>query len=320
MKRHTRRKRSTREKQAQSQKRRRNILIAFMCVVLVCVGYIGTDVFIIRHAEPVSHMEEATQKNGNGNSKTGNAKYASLGIPSIALDDSVMLSSVIGEARKTKLSSVAFELKRSDGTIGYTSNLTTVETFGAVSMPAKKLHESVKTLNEKNITPIAVICCYKDNTAAGKAAEMTLMNGDKPYKDSKGNTYLNPDSDSAVKYLKEIVTESYNLGVRVFVLTSVNLPDGIREGHSDGFNKLVNRLNTEIGGDAVFLEGVSTELNGWNVEDGEYNDEGLRIEIKKLRKLKSNQIYVIKTEKELSDIKKALKSKKVSRYIIFEEE
>ena len=320
MKKHTRKTRSTREKQAQSQKRKRNILIAFMCVVLVCVGYIGTDAFMLRHAEPVSQHEKVTQKGGDNEKKSAKIKYRAVNIPSVALDNSVMLSSVINEVEKKKFSCVSIELKREDGTIGYASNLTTADTFGAVSMPATKLHDSLKALRAKDITVLARICCYKDNVIPKKSSEFALKDGNKLYTDSNGNTYLNPDSDATVNYLKDIVVESYNLGVRFFVLSDVKLPDGIRKGHRDGFNNLVNALKNEVGGDAVFVEAKKETLNGWDAEDGEYNLSGLNNEISKLEGLKNNQIYLFETKRTVSELNKALKKNKIKGYIIIEKD
>lgn len=318
MKRKTRKKRSTREKQAQSQRRKKNILIALMCVALLCVGYIGTDAFMIRHSNPVRQSAELTDDSAGADTKKKKIKSISLGIPSVALDNSVMLSSVLAEAESGGFKSVSFELKRADGTIGYTSFLTTVDTFGGISMPAKQLHESVKTMNEKGIKPIAVIYCLKDNVVPKKSKDMALLNGKNVYTDNKGNTYLNPDSKDAVKYLKDIVIESYNLGVRTFVLASVNLPDNIKKGHNDGFKKLSAELKKEVGSDAVFVEAVEAEINGWNVADGEYNAAGIKNEIEKLPELNSDQIYLIKTEKDLNTINKALKKNKIKGYIIKE--
>ncbi len=318
MKRKNSKKRSTREKQAQSQKRRKNILIAFLCIAVFCVSYIGTDAFIIRHSHPVSEAAQTSPEDAKDDTENKKLNSISLGIPSVALDNSVMLSSVLDDAEKSGFSSVSFELKRADGTIGYTSSLTTVDTFGGISMPAKQLHESVKTMNEKGIKPIAVIYCLKDNVVPKKSKDMALMNGGKVYTDSKGNTYLNPDSKEAVKYLRDIVIESYNLGVRNFVLASVNLPDNIKKGHSDSFKRLVSELKKEVGSDAVFAEAVEAEINGWNVADGEYNAAGIKNEIEKLPKLKPNQLYLIKTEKDLDTINRALKKNKIKGYIIEE--
>ena len=318
MKRKQVKRKSTREKQAQIEKRKKNILIAVACVFLISVGYIGADTYMIRHAKP-AEAEYTQATNEKGEETKSEKNLVSLGVSSLALDDSVMLSSVIAEAGKQGFSSVTFDLKRKDGSIGYASSLTTVDTFGAVVMPATKLHESIKKFNEKNITPIARICCYKDSIAPQKSSDMALMKDNKLYKDDDGNTYLNPDSDTAYKYIKDIVLECYNLGVRNFVLSSTALPENVRKGHGDGFDKLVSKLKADVGADVVFLDEVQVKLNGWNEEDGEYNEKGFKNQINKLPKLGENQIYYINTEKELKDVKKALNKNGVKRYIIFEE-
>ena len=318
MKKNAKRKRTTREKQAQQQKRKKNILIAFMCVVLICVGYIGADAFMLRHSHAVTGGGSSSQSAESGEEKTAKVTYISLGVPSVALDNSVMLDSVMSDAEKGGFYGVAFELKRADGTIGYASALTTVDTFGGISTPAKQLHDSLKTLTSRNLQPIARICCLKDNVVPKRSPEMALLRDEKPYTDEKGNTYLNPDSEDAMKYLREIVSESYNLGVRVFVLSSTDLPAGIKEGHNDGFKTIVQKIRGDAS-DALFLEEVGATINGWNIADGEYNDAGFKQEIEKLPALEENQIYVIKTEKDIDDVNEKLKDNNVSGYILVED-
>lgn len=315
MKRKQVKRKSTREKQAQIEKRKKNILIAFMCVILICLGYIGADAYMIRHAKPAkSDYTEVTDENGETKNTTPNIK--SIGVSSFALDDSVMLKSVIDDVEKRGYKSVTFDFKRDDGTVGYKSSLTAVDTFGAVALAGTKVHESVKTLKEKNITPIGRICCYLDNVVPPKSAEMAFMKGGKIYKDKDGNTYLNPNSDAAYKYIKDIVLECYNLGVHTFVLSSTNLPKSVSKGSGDGFETISNKLKKDVAEDIVLFEAVDVKLNGWNEEDGEYNETGFKNQIKKMPKLKSNQIYYIKTEKEVKDVVKALKKNGVKRYII----
>jgi hypothetical protein len=285
-------------------------------ICLVITGFIIADTKIIRHRIPEKEEVSVDFNAAEVASQGTLDSFVSEYIPSIALDNSVMLSSVIKEAQQGGFTSVTFDIKRENGTVGYASQLVMVNTFGAVSSPAAKLHESMNSLRSSNIESVGRVCCLKDNLAPRKNSKLGITKNGKLYFDGNGNTYLDPDNEDAYSYLLDIVTESRNLGLNVMILSGCNLPNDVKKGHGDGFDKLSKRLYADIGGDVTFLEGVDAQIKGWDAENGEYNSKGIKNDIEKLPKLKENQVYVITTRRDKGEVNSALKKAGIKKYVI----
>ena len=260
-------------KKAKAQKKAKAVLIVAMCIVFISVGYIGADVHIIRsrNAAINSLRTEETQEGGIAQATV---PFAAMKAESISLDGSVMLDAVISDAQNAGFSSICFDAKRSDGTIGYASSLALADTFSAVSSPASKPAESVQKLIADDILPVARICCYKDNVVPAQAKQTAVLKGKKLYKDSAGNTYLNPDDATVYNYIRNIIQELGSYGVEVFVLTDCSLPEEISEGYGDGFETLRAKLTRDLGSDYKIVNGVEIEINSENLGKIEPLPEG----------------------------------------------
>ncbi len=309
-------KNASRIKLERAREKRRKALMIAVGICLVITGFIIADASIVRHGIKEPEKVSVNVESGEAGGALSGDSFVSEYVPSVALDNSVMLSSVIKEAQENEFSSITFDIKRDNGTVGYASQLVAVNTLGAVSSPASKLHESMNALRKSNIDSIGRVCCLLDNLAPQKSSAMAVMNGDKIYTDGDGNTYLNPDSEEAYGYLRDIVNESRNLGLNVMILSHCSLPEEISGNYNDGFEKLSGRLYADLGGDVTFLEGVDAQIKGWDAEEGEYNSQGIKNDIKKLPELKDNQIYVITTRRNKGDVNEALKKAGIKRYVI----
>ena len=232
-------------KKVRAKKRRRRILMALGCVLLICIGYITADVTMIRHETPIEQAEKLREQQGDLTAL--NVESQAIFQESLSLDGAVMLSSVIDDAIKDGYTGVTFDVKRADGTIGYRSSLALVDTFGAVSSPASSLKQSVEKLRKNDVLPIARVSCYLDNVAPRHVPEMALTDGDTYYTDADGNTYLNPDSEMTYNYLRDIIKECNSCGITVFLLADCDLPEEIAGSHQDGFETLSEKLSAELG-------------------------------------------------------------------------
>ena len=182
-------KRAAKEKTAKLFK---NIAIVIACFLIISVGYSAMDLYIDRNAMP-----ETEENTGESVSFSNvNLMLKGMSVQSISLDNSVMLDSVIKSAEDEAYSSVTFDLKRDDGTIGYNSKLATIRAYGAISSPAAQLEKSVAKLNQADIIPIGRISCYKDNIVALSDLDSAIKNGKSVYKDANGNAYLIPNSST----------------------------------------------------------------------------------------------------------------------------
>lgn len=292
------------KKQKRKQKRIIRAVSVLLCALFICTGYIGMDVYMTRHAVP-AEMIEAIDSTEQGSMSELAFDIAAYKIDSVSLDSSVMLSSVIHEVTDLGFSAVAFDIKRDDGTIGYASQLASIDTFSAVSYPSSQPEKSIKELLANDILPVARICCYRDNVVPVQASDMAIFEGEnKLYTDSDGNNYLNPESEMTYNYIKDIVNECYGYGITVFSLYGCNLPDDITEGYNDGFDSLVKKLNRDLEGNVKFLEEESVEIKGIDPESGDVTSSAIKKELDELEKTGSNKIYSISAD---SSNKKVLK-------------
>ena len=181
---------------------------------------------------------------------------------SISMDGSVILDSVITNLTANAYNSVAIDIKRDNGTIGYRSALATVDAYSAAAFEATDLHNSVMKLSEQDILTVGVVYSYLDNLVPRQDRSVALLDGNGlPYEDSRGNTYLNPNSETVYKYIKDIIAEAAEMGVSVFVLRGTEIPENAGSGFSDGFETLSARLYEDIGTYIKLLEGVEVDID-----------------------------------------------------------
>lgn len=259
-------KRAAKEKTAKLFK---NIAIVIACFLIISVGYSAMDLYIDRNAMP-----ETEENTGESVSFSNvNLMLKGMSVQSISLDNSVMLDSVIKSAEDEAYSSVTFDLKRDDGTIGYNSKLATIRAYGAISSPAAQLEKSVAKLNQADIIPIGRISCYKDNIVALSDLDSAIKSGKSVYKDANGNAYLDPNNSTTYNYIKSIIEETKAMGINVFLLDNTKLPGDISGDYNDGFAALAKKLYAEFGQDIKFIEAIDVTINDDSISDEPVTDE-----------------------------------------------
>lgn len=243
----------TKEKTANALK---GVLIVIFCFALLNVGYSVMDLYIDRNAMP--DEDETIEQTVNYSELDITVK--GMAAQSISLDAGVMLEAVIDEAQNGGYSSISFDLKRDDGTIGYESSLATISSYGAISSPSANLKDSVTMLTQADILPVARISCYKDNIVAVSDLDSALKDGKSTYTDSDGNTYLNPNSDTVYEYIRSIIEETNSMGISVYLLANCTLPDDVDGDYNDGFEALSEKLYADFGEEIKFIEAVDVEI------------------------------------------------------------
>ena len=306
-------------KKAKKQKLLKNGLIALICLALISVGYTGMDVYMAQ--KEGNYNSSSKVQNQEAEMREVALRFSSLKIESISLDSSVMLSSVIKDISSEGFTSITFDAKRSDGTIGYVSSLASVDTFRALSSPAAKPKASVKELIANDILPIARISPYKDNVAPKYLPQAAITTkGTKLYTDEDSNTYLNPDSETAYNYIRDIIVELSDMGVSVFVLSDTALPDDISGKYGDGFKTLSEKLYKDIEANIKLLEEIDVEISGKDAQTGKVTNSKIKEEIKALEKANKNQTYCISTKIDSKRLSSQLGRLNVSSYIMEEKE
>lgn len=288
----------------------RALAAVFISIAVVGAGYTAMDVYMIRHRMPNPDAVESEQQMQDVSQVSLNLKSEYIDI--VSLDGADMLSAVLSDADLHSFSSVAFDIKRADGTVAYKSNLANIHTYGATAFPAAQFQKSVDELNRANVFPVAVVCCYADNIVPAADHTLAVLNDDGSlYEDSDGNTYLNPDSEDVYGYIRDIIEEIYNQGITAFVLTGTDLPAEISGSYGDGFKPLADRLYSDIGTGLKFVEAVHVQLGEKSAE--EKNDE---ISKKIKNDLTVNQVYFITTSADKYLIKEKLEESGIVSFIL----
>ncbi len=288
------------------QKSAKYFIIILCCVFVVFAGYTAMDVHMQRNAMPIAD-ENVNQSNGVADIAV---EVKGSYVDSVSLDGGVILASVINETLKSGYTSVAFDLKRSDGTIGYQSQLATIDMYGAKSSCANDAEGSIKRFSENDIMPIGVISCYKDNVLPANDLSTALTVNGGIYTDDASNTYLNPDSESAYNYIKSIVEEVSGMGVSVFILKDCDLPDEIKSPYNDGFTALAQKLYNDLGNDIKLMNGVDITISSSSVKAIE------KEWLEKTEDIDGDNIVFCVTAKSSENVTNVLNSKGNVNYII----
>lgn len=278
--------------------------IIILCLVVLNVGYAGMGVYMKRHAMPqLSPEGSAVQNTLSQISLQLKSEY----VDSVSLDGSVMLDSVMTEVQTNAYNSIAFDIKRSDGSIGFKSGLVNADAYGAVAFPATDLKGSADILTRHDILAVGVVCCYLDDLAPRADTSMAILDEDgELYEDSRGNAYLDPNSEFAYNYIRDIIAEAYDMGITVFVLRGVDLPKSIAEGYADGFEALAQRLYADIA-NIKLIEAVEVDLDEDDLDDisETFSEE-----------LSGSQVYFITSSADKAITKEKLEEGGISSYIL----
>lgn len=286
----------------------RYLIVAVVCFVIIGTGYTLMDLYIERNAMPLYEGEESV----NADMSNVALQLKSARIEPLSMDGGVMLSAVVDEVIDGGYTSVTFDLKRDDGTIGYDSALATIDMYGAESSPAIDAKKSIEEFVSNDILPVGRISCYKDNVVGAGDLTAGLIVDGKLYRDSGDNAYLNPSSESAYNYIRGIVEESKGMGVTVFVLENCNLPEELGSSYGDGFKTLSDKLYRDFGNDIKLIEGVAVSVNGDNVKsiEEEWNEKTAAVN-------SSNVIFNV-TAQDKEKVKQFLDTQEGISYIISE--
>lgn len=304
------------QKKQKNKKVFKSVLSFILAFVIIGVGYTGMDVYITRHAKPAEELIKS--KTVKGSFSEISLDFSAKLVENVTFDNSTMLSAVITNVQTAGCNSVCFNAKRDDGTIGYQSNLATIDTINAMSNYGSDTKGSIARLSENDILPVARICCYKDNILPLQDENLAIKKGKKLYTDREGNTYLNPNEQVVYDYIADIVRELYGYGVRVFVLYGYDLPEGISQSYEDGFDTISNKLSKELNSDIKILKEVDVSINGIDAETGKIKNSAIEKEAQNLEQLENNQIYYISTGIDDSRVVAPLVNNGVGRFIIGE--
>lgn len=286
------------------EKLAQTLIVTVVCFAIIGTGYTAMDLYIERNAMPIADAEDYT----NVDMSNAVLQLRSSRIEPLTMDGGIMLNAVIDEVVADGFSSVTFDLKRDDGTVGYTSMLAVTDMYGAVASPAGNLKKSVSEFISNDILPVGRISCYKDNIVASGDLTAGITVDGRLYRDKNDNAYLNPDSESAYRYIKAIVEEAKGMGITVFILDNCKLPDELN-GYNDGFKALADNLYRDFGNEIKLLEGVPVFIGADNVKS-------VTEEWEEKTEASNNNVIFNVTAKDIELVKQFLDTRNDISYII----
>ena len=103
----------------------------------------------------------------------------------------------------------------------------------------------------------AHIFCFQDSLAAVAMPDAALHSTQGTlFADSAGSMYLDPQSTDAYNYIKNIIEEIAQSGVRAFVLDGCTFPAGTVYYGQDVYAELKERLQNDLGSACTFYRAV----------------------------------------------------------------
>ncbi|MBQ5328195.1 MAG: hypothetical protein J6J15_03315 [Oscillospiraceae bacterium] len=131
-----------------------------------------------------------------------------------------------------EVTALVIDMKTSKGTVTYLSDQVSVINAGAVSENAVNLDSRIKTAKNSGFDVIARIYAFEDSTAPYNAIDMAIRYESEDgilwlddSVDNGGKPWLNPYSDTAQKYILDIVFDAIDSEVDAILLDGLRFPE-----------------------------------------------------------------------------------------------
>ena len=131
-----------------------------------------------------------------------------------------------------EVTAVVIDMKTAAGEVTYKSNQVSVRNVGAAAENAIDLASYIDTARRAGYDVIARIYAFEDSTAPYNSADMAIRYESEDgvlwlddSVDNGGKPWLNPYSDTAQKYVLDIVYDAVDLGVDAILLDGVRFPE-----------------------------------------------------------------------------------------------
>ncbi len=131
-----------------------------------------------------------------------------------------------------EVTAVVIDMKTAAGEVTYKSSQVSVQNVGAAAENAVDLASYIDTARRAGYDVIARIYAFEDSTAPYNSADMAIRYESEEGMlwlddsvDNGGKPWLNPYSDTAQKYVLDIVYDAVDLGVDAILLDGVRFPE-----------------------------------------------------------------------------------------------
>ncbi len=139
--------------------------------------------------------------------------------------DAAALDALLGQITPDGINTVVLELKADDGKLAFASQNALAKDAGVNAESNDALKSAILKITEKGLNVAAQLSCFRDNAAprTKRSAGLPLNNG-RIFVDDDELTWLDAYDDDAKAYIKALVGEVYDLGIKELVLTNLSFP------------------------------------------------------------------------------------------------
>ncbi len=123
------------------------------------------------------------------------------------------------------INTVVLEVKADDGKLAFVSENALAKEAGVNAPSNDSIKSAIYKIGEKGLNVAAQISCFRDNCAprTKRSAGLPLNNG-RIFVDNDELTWLDAYDNDAKAYIKALVGEVYDLGIKEVILTNLSFP------------------------------------------------------------------------------------------------
>jgi hypothetical protein len=138
------------------------------------------------------------------------------------------LKHLIGIADSSEINALIIDVKDEFG-LNYDSNDPMVKKNAGTQVKAHNLRALVDTIRAHGILPVARIVVFKDSVTARNNPEYTIRKADgTPWRDKKGQTWVNPYANAIWEYNFRVAEESIKMGFGEIQFDYIRFPEPYR--------------------------------------------------------------------------------------------
>ena len=173
---------------------------------------------------------------------------------------------------ETDLNAMVIDIKEDHGNLTYKPDENSP--FKEIGKPyIKDPAKLLKTLEEKQIYPIARVVVFKDTALANKKPEWSFKDGNQVWKNGRGESFVNPFVKDVWDYNVQIAIEAAKLGFQEIQFDYVRFPEGFEKRDAtlqysmgDYENAEMDNVQKRVKAVTDFVDYAQKELKPYDVK------------------------------------------------------
>lgn len=217
----------------------KGILIAVIVASLFAIGWFAYEPLmeaINEKNKEIIEEDPVPEKPAEPVFEPAPEEFLEKDIVAVTVPEEVLYSSIDYHAfiksLDDEVNAVVIDMKTQNGTVTYRSSQISVINAGAAPENAVNLDARIKTAKDSGLDVIARIYAFEDSTAPYNAIDMAIRYESEDgilwlddSVDNGGKPWLNPYSDTAQKYVLDIVFDAIDSEVDAILLDGIRFPE-----------------------------------------------------------------------------------------------